>query len=227
VKAGPRVTYTVFEGFVEVYSIRNNKVVGLLGIVRAGGTLVAVESEPEKMEVPFMLEGFVPMLTDAFERANYYVRKYGEKIVGDDFAITFQNKQIQETFAKKFSKNPLIKNPQLDFNENGFYLSGRIGGVDAFVRGTGGVSASASGTPFINLKSFKLGPMYFPEHNLRAIESLFTQVYERSARFGVKLVRVTYFPESVELSFRKEAVRDADFPLGSIDLTSEGGLLPA
>ena len=210
---GYRVTYRVIEGYVEVYSMRDNKVLGLLGIVRAGGTLVTTEPEPEKIEVPFMLQGFVPMLLDAFGQANYYVRKYGEKIVSNEFTITFQNKQIQEAFAKKFSKNPLIKNPRLDFSESGFYLSGRVGGLDAFVQVTGGVSPSASDTPFISLKSVKMGPANLPEHNLRAIENLFEKVYAQSARFGVKLLRVTYFPQSVALTFRKVTANNTDLPV--------------
>lgn len=217
---GPRVTYRVIEGLVEVYRMSNNKVMGLLGLVRGGNTLTVAppQVEPEKVEVPFLLQGFVPILTEAFGRANYSVRKYGEKIVGNEFTMTFQNKQIQEAFAKKFSKNPLISNPRLDFSESGFYISGRIGGIDMFARGAGGVSPSAGDTPFVNLKSVKMGPAYLPEHNLRSIESLFEKVYEHSTRFGIKLVRVTYFPQSVSLTFRKDAVRETDFPLHSTDL---------
>jgi len=217
---GPRVTYRVIEGLVEVYRMTNNKVLGLLGLVRAGGTLVVSQAPPEKIEAPFFLQGFVPMLTDALGRANYFVRKYGEKTASTEFTITFQNRQIQENLMNKFQRNPLLNNVRLDFSESGFFLSARVGGIDMFAQGAGGVSPSAGDTPFIRLKSVKMGPAYLPEHNLRAIESLFTKIYAQSARSGVKLVRITFFPQSVALSFRKEAVLNADAPLRDVDLAA-------
>ena len=43
-----------------------------------------------------------------------------------------------------------------------------------------------------------------PDHNLRALEYLFTRAYERSQKFGVKLVRIDYLQQSIVITLRKE-----------------------
>jgi hypothetical protein len=133
---GPLVHYRVEEGAIEIFSLVNGEVGSLLGVVRSGETFTPRNIAAPEKEVPFAMSWLQSSMTAAVRRANKFMLKQSKKSRYRDFCVCYTDDSIKRGFTKELEKTRVISNVRMNFYTDGFSISGRVGPVPVFIRGT-------------------------------------------------------------------------------------------
>ena len=225
---GPRTQYRVFEGAVEVYGLKNDKIQSLLGTVRSNETFVVPTISGEAFSKPLsilqrikdvmgrMVGGFIesaqsslvlswiePLVSQGVGRAQLFMYKESKHSTRCDFTVICTNETIRPGFVRALERTHVFSDIQLDFSARGFSFFCRAIGISFEGQGIVSTIDGAEGKLFLQLDWLKIASASVSKSLLRNIEKLFENAYVRSGNFPIKLRQITFKDGAIALKFRK------------------------